>query len=60
VLDIIRVKELRGTDFPCTLLPSVISRLNLALVTLVDLILLLICLVLVLLSPRKPEDLIRG
>ena len=60
MLDTIRVKELRATDFPCTPLPSMISRLNPALVTPADLIPLLIRLVLMLLSPRKPEDLIRG
>jgi hypothetical protein len=60
MLDTIKVKELGWTNLSRTPLPSMISKLNLALIALVDLIPLLVCPVLMLVCPRKTDDLIYG
>ncbi len=59
VLNTVGMEELRSPDFPCTLLPFVISRLYLALVALANLIPLLVCPIQVFLCPGKPKCLVR-
>jgi hypothetical protein len=58
MLHAVRVEELLRADLPRAPLSSMISRLYPSLITPADLILLLVYPVLVLLCPRKPEDLI--